>query len=194
MTDASPADPEDTVLLQRCADGDPEAARLLVLRHQEAVRRFLGRMLGGHDPDLDDVAQHTFVAALQSAHRFDGRGSARSWLLGIAHHKAKTALRSRIRRRRVLDLFAGARRLARRHAVPRAESALLSRDIAQAVATLDPDRRAVFVLCEVEGHTGGEVSRILDVPEGTVRRWRREARQRLRPLLSDPDPHAGAAP
>lgn len=181
----SSGDVGDAVLLARVAQGDEAAARAFVLRHQAAVVRFLGRMLGTHDEALDDVVQQTLLAALQSAHRYDGRAQARTWVLGIAHNKAKMTLRGRMRRRRFVERFTLFQR-SRPAAVDHDAAAGQTLDrIEAAVHTLDPDRRAAFVLCEVEERTSREAAEILGVPEGTVRRWRSEARKALQPQLAD---------
>ncbi len=184
-----PPEEDDATLLARVAQGDAEAAHHLVLRHQGEVRRFVARMLGASDPAVDDVTQLALVAALDAAGRFDGRARARTWLIGIAHNKAKMHIRSQTRRRRAMDL------LARLHLVappapPRAPCTTMAR-IEAAVQTLQPDRRAAFVLCDVEGRTSAEAADCLGVPAGTLRRWRTEARRDLQPLLADLRPEGG---
>src|SRR5690606_6381673 len=47
------------------------------------VRRYVSHLCG--DPQaVDDLAQDTFLRALTGLHRFEGRSSARIWLLSIA--------------------------------------------------------------------------------------------------------------
>ncbi len=175
---------DDAALLARIAEGDEEAARNFVGRHQADVVRFVSRMLGVHDPAIDDVVQLSLTSALKAAGGFAGRARARTWLLGIANNHIKMTLRSRQRRRAAVQRFAAVRRL-----ILLGETPMHSHDardrIESAAATLDPDRRAVFVLCEVEERPASEAAEILGVPAGTVRRWRAQARAALRPLLVD---------
>lgn len=175
----------DAVLLARCAEGDRAAATAFVLRHQGAVRRFLGRLLGPQDPSVDDIAQHTFLAALRAAGTYQGRASAKSWLFGIANNQAKMELRRQIRRRRTQEFFAAFRQVQPQSAAPAAEAQDTGQRIQQAVLTLPPKPRTVFVLCEVEGFTSAEASEVLGAPEGSIRRWRAEARAALRPQLRE---------
>ncbi len=60
----------------------------------------------------------------------------------------------------------------------------LARVLRDAVASLDEAHREVFVLREMEGLPHGEISKILDIPEGTV--WSRlsYARKALRGYLN----------
>ena len=57
-----------------------------VERHGDYLYRFaLSRL---RDPKTaEDAVQETFLAALQSRHRFEGRSSERTWLAGILKHK-----------------------------------------------------------------------------------------------------------
>jgi RNA polymerase sigma-70 factor (ECF subfamily) len=53
----------------------------------------------------------------------------------------------------------------------------------RALDALPVKQRVVFVLCDVEERSTPEVSRILGVPEGTVRTRRMHARRTLRKRL-----------
>jgi RNA polymerase sigma-70 factor (ECF subfamily) len=182
----------DGALWDRVVAGEPGADAELVRRHQAFLMRFVSRMLGANDPTVDDVVQMTFIAALADPHRFDGRASVRSWLLGIAHNKARMAVRSRARRQNVVALFGSLRSLWSTTAPPRAEAREIGARIQEALETLDPDRRAVFLLVEVEGMTAAEAAKVVGAPAGTVRRWRVEAKERLQPQLADLWPEGGA--
>ncbi len=175
----------DRALLARVAAGDHAAAADLVRGHQAVMVRFVSRMLGAEDPAVDDVVQQSFVAALAAAARHDGRASVRSWLLGIAHNKVKMRLRARTRRRRAHEGWWRVATLGSRVEAPDSDRREVGDRIAAALDTLDADRRAVFLLVEAEGHTAREAAAIVGAPEGTVRRWRVEAREALQPLLAD---------
>ena len=147
--------------------------------------RFVARMLGPEDPAVDDVVQQAFIAALSAAAGFDGRATVRSWLIGIAHNRVKMHLRGLSRRRRAYERWRSLASLWPRAAAPSGDSREVGTRILAALDTLDADRRAVFLLVEAEGHTAKEAAAIVGAPEGTVRRWRVEARERLKPLLAD---------
>ena len=181
----------DGALWSRVVAGVPGADAELVRQHQAFLVRYVSRMLGAADPTVDDVVQLTFIAALSDPGRFDGRASVRSWLLGIAHNKARMTIRSRVRRQRMVSVFGSLRALWAPTVAPRAEARQLGARIQAALETLDPDRRAVFLLVEVEGFTAAEAAAVVGAPAGTVRRWRVEAKQRLQPLLADLRPDGG---
>jgi len=68
-----PMTAQDADLLARVAE-DPDAAAALVRRHQAAMMRFVSRMLGPNDPEVDDVVQQSFIAAVGSASLHRRRG------------------------------------------------------------------------------------------------------------------------
>ncbi|MEU0061107.1 sigma factor, partial [Streptomyces sp. NPDC006334] len=63
--------------------GDPDAFDLFVRALHRDVRRYV-TFLGADPQSADDLTQDTFLRALGSLHRFEGRSSARTWLLSIA--------------------------------------------------------------------------------------------------------------
>jgi len=72
------------------------ALALLMDRYGDAIYRFVYEMT--HDEGLaDDVRQQVFVEAFRDLERFEGRSSVRTWLFGIARHRALDATKSRRR-------------------------------------------------------------------------------------------------
>src|SRR5262245_52508694 len=72
-------------LLARCRERDPAALRAFVERYQRPVFALLSRMLG-RVPEVEDLAQETFLRAFRALPSFDPHGTARpsTWLLTIA--------------------------------------------------------------------------------------------------------------
>jgi RNA polymerase sigma-70 factor (ECF subfamily) len=83
--------------MERTAQGDEEAFRLLVERWEAPILRFLERMLDGRE-EARDVGQETFVRVYREARRYRPQGQFRSWLYRVAGNLA----RGRLRRRRIL--------------------------------------------------------------------------------------------
>ncbi len=128
------------------------------------------RALGGPDGDRDDIAQDVFLVARQNFERFDGANPA-GWLYQITRRKVRD-FRRRVWIRRVFtrdhvddldtlphdgDNPAGA---LERKQKRRILMALLGK--------MQEDRRAAFVLFEIDGLTGEEIARIQGVPVRTV--------------------------
>jgi RNA polymerase sigma-70 factor (ECF subfamily) len=97
----APSGPTDEELLAGLAAGRLEALDALYERYR-TMAYGIARRITADDGLAEDVVQEAFLGAWRGAARFaPGRGSARTWLLAIVHHRAIDALR---RRRAVVDL------------------------------------------------------------------------------------------
>lgn len=181
--DGTPAELSDEALLAACATGEAAALGALYDRHATGVRRFLARMSGTDERDLDDLVQDTFAAVPRAARRFDGRAAVRTWLLGVASNIVRHHVRSEVRRRRWTDASAMASPApadGREQVLEQERAAAL----AAAIVALPAPLREVFVLVYLEGVPGPEVATLVGARQGTV--WKRlhEARARLRQSLT----------
>lgn len=87
MTDESTPPDGDSADVRASLDGDGEAYRRLVERHQRDVARWLWRFT--QDPTtLEDLVQETFVQAYVSLRSFKGTGPFGAWLRRIATRSA----------------------------------------------------------------------------------------------------------
>src|SRR6476620_11060176 len=82
---------EDLMQLVRRADAD--AFAVLYARHRGSAYALAYRMTGTRGA-AEDVTQEAFISVWRSGARYDrARGSVRTWVLGIVHHRAIDALR-----------------------------------------------------------------------------------------------------
>jgi len=163
--------------LLAAAEGDQDAMRHIYRAHVDMVFRTASRVLGASDGDVDDVVQHTFLAAVQSAESFDGRSKLSTWLVGIATRRALDHARARHRRGRwdTLKEWVGLTPI-----VPAPDAQHESRTTAErALDALTLDQRTAFVLHEVEGHTLQEISDMTGVGISTLHARLGAARKRL---------------
>jgi RNA polymerase sigma-70 factor (ECF subfamily) len=176
-------------LLARCRAQDPSAFRVFVVQHQRMVFALLSRMLG-HGPEVEDLAQETFVRAFRAFPGFDPEGSAKpsTWLLTIA---TRLALDSRKKKRaevRSIDEPSedGTPVEGRVDATPERalESRELGRAIATAAASLPDDQRAALVLAEMHGLSIDEIAAALEVPANTAKTRLFRAREKMRAALA----------
>lgn len=159
---------EDATLVARARNGDDDACRRLVERHQAAVARTICAMLGSRD-DADDAGQETFVRFFQSLDSFRGESSVRTYLVRIAMSCALNFLRSQRRRelRFVSDDAAVDRAVDPAAEVTSSDDGQAQR-IRDALDRLNPEHRAVVVLRLLEERSTRETAEILQIPDGTV--------------------------
>ena len=177
----------DEELMALVQDGNPHAFETLVDRHGGAAFSLAYRMAGDRAA-AEDVSQEAFLSIWRSRVRYDrARGSVRSWVLGIVHHRAIDALRRNLvhdRRR------ASAEGIEERHeAVERTEVEVARRDEARSVRaaleTLPGDQVKVIELAYFGGFTHTEIAEMLDTPVGTVKGRMRLGLEKLRARLGE---------
>ena len=87
-------DPSDDQLMQAFARGDGRAFERLYARHEQALYRFVRRLLGQAAAQVDEVFQDTWMRAIEARASWMPQGAAfRTWLFTIAHHRAIDCLR-----------------------------------------------------------------------------------------------------
>ena len=98
---ATVTDDLDSAALERIAGGELDALDDLYERYKTMAYSIALRIT--NDATLaEDVVQDAFLGAWRNAARYvDGRGSVKTWLLAIVHHRAIDAIR---RRRPTADL------------------------------------------------------------------------------------------
>lgn len=164
--------------------GDPDAVERFVRALQRDVRRYVAHLCA--DPQaVDDLAQDTFLRALAGLHSFEGRSSARAWLLSIARRAVMDSYRYAASRPRLSDVpdWQLAVELAQPCDLPGFDDGVALLDL---LATLPDERREAFVLTQLAGLPYAEAAEVSDCPVGTVRSRVARARATLVDLLAEP--------
>ncbi|MFG2375212.1 sigma-70 family RNA polymerase sigma factor [Streptomyces sp. NPDC048504] len=171
--------------------GDADAVDHFVRALQRDVQRYVAHLCG--DPQAaDDLVQDTFLRALGSLHRFEGRSSARTWLLSIARRAVIDSYRYAASRPRLSDVpdWQLAIELAQPIDLPGFEDGVALLDL---LAALPDERREAFVLTQMLGLPYVEAAEASHCPIGTVRSRVARARATLTDLLAEAEEPAVAA-
>jgi len=175
----------DEDLMQLVRRNDPRAFEVVYERHSGAAFSLAYRMVGRGNL-AEDVVQESFLSLWRSGARYErARGSVRTWVLGIVHHRAIDQLRrsSVHDKRRASDegleerLESGERT---DNEVARREEAA---SIRSAMTTLPADQSHVIELAYFGGFTHTEIAEILGAPVGTVKGRMRLGLEKLRNQL-----------
>ncbi|MDX2936433.1 sigma-70 family RNA polymerase sigma factor [Streptomyces ipomoeae] len=161
--------------------GDPEAVERFVGALHHDVQRFVAHLCA--DPQVvDDLAQDTFLRALGSLHRFEGRCSARTWLLSIARRAVIDSFRYAAVRPRAADVadWRLAVERAQPQGLPGFDDGVALVDL---LGALPDERREAFVLTQVVGVSYEDAARLIGCPVGTVRSRVARARATLVELV-----------
>src|SRR5690348_2724448 len=167
---ATAADDADRAVLTRISSGDLHALDELYDRYKTMSYSIAYRITS--DATLaEDVVQDAFLGVWRNAGKYvEGRGSVKTWLLSIVHHRAVDA----VRRRRPTS------ELPEREDVPPPQLTLpdiwadvaagLDRtEIARALATLPDVQREAIELAYWGGLTQQEIAERTGAPLGTVK-------------------------
>jgi RNA polymerase sigma-70 factor (ECF subfamily) len=128
---------------------------------------FTLRRFGVSTRDLEDVTHDVFIQVYKHLDRFDPRRPLRPWLFGFAYRIASDY--RNLARHRIETLE---ERVEMADPSPSAVDQMAASEALElargALDMLDLDRRAVFLLHEVEGHPIPEISEALQIPLNTA--------------------------
>jgi RNA polymerase sigma-70 factor (ECF subfamily) len=184
---------QDVVLRARA--GQEAAYRELIRRYERPVFALLFRMV--RDRELaEDLAQETFVKALNAIESYRPEFKFSSWIFKIANNAAIDHLRRRELDTLSLDgsphaetpeaMQATALQIGARQESPldTVEAKELGGAIEEAIGALRPEYRSCILLRHVEGRAYEEIAEILNLPLGTVKTYIHRARNELRQSLA----------
>jgi len=198
------AEPDDGVLARRREEaaeigkvlaGDIDRFEYFVRTYQKRIYRLAYTLL--RDPaEADGVTQDVFVKAYRALSNFKGDAAFETWLTRIAIN----TVRDLIRRRKPVILFSELHDDGEENGpeIPASldpadgtspERDLMSREIrrrlADALVTLSPRQRAVFVMKHYEERSIAEIGDATGLDEGTIKSHLFRAARKLRGRLED---------
>lgn len=186
-----PKQDNDNATVKRACAGDGEAFGLLYGKYRNRIHALCLRMV--KDPFIaEDVLQECFLCAFRRISTFRGDSLFSTWLHRIAvnavlmyFRRCKTTPTENVDGEQANDegeplegerFHAEDRRLT--HALERIE-------LEQAINSLPPGYRIMFVLHDIEGFEHSEIAAILGCTPGNTKSQLFKARRRLRELLLD---------
>jgi RNA polymerase sigma-70 factor (ECF subfamily) len=177
----------DEDVMQLVRRGDARAFEIVYERHSAAAFSLAYRMMGTRS-GAEDVTQDAFLSLWRSGARYDrARGSVRTWVLGIVHHRAIDALRRATvhDRRRAGDEGIEERFEAAERTDVEAARREEAGTVRTALSTLPADQCQVIELAYFGGFTHTEIADMLDAPVGTIKGRMRLGLKKMRAQLGE---------
>ncbi|PAW69504.1 MAG: hypothetical protein B9S30_04675 [Verrucomicrobiia bacterium Tous-C5FEB] len=184
----------DDALVVRMGQGDEEALRELIIRHQDRVYGTVARMIGGAGPDAEDLAQQVFLRIWRAAPTYRARARFTTWLMTVTRNLVFTFCDNRSKRLVVSDVVldeegeeveGGQESVVERN--PRDD--LSGKELVQAVrlacAHLPKKQRLVVHLREHEEMEFSEIAKVLGVSELGAKSLMFRARENLKNRLAE---------
>lgn len=184
----------ELALISRVRAGEARAWSEFVHLYQDRIYGICYSMLRSRDL-ADDLTQDAFVKIIKGLHTFDGRSKFSTWVYRVVTNVCLSKLRSeKIRRHASLEAMgAGFEGLGQsQSAAERFEQSreqnpsagVVHREdtsgVLAALATLEPEQRAVLILCDCRGLPYEQIAEVLGVAVGTVKSRLFRARAALR--------------
>jgi len=178
---------DDRELLRRLGAGDEEAFRGLFRRYGPSAVALARRV--ARQPFLaEEIVQEAFLAVWRNPHGYEeGRGSVRTWLMGMVHHRAVDAVRrEEAQRRRAEDVAGASIEEVEDPAEQVIEEVDLPRErraVRAALGELPEEQRQVIELMYFGGLSQSTIAERLSLPLGTVKSRTLLGMRRLRTAL-----------
>ncbi|MFQ6612209.1 MAG: RNA polymerase sigma factor [Fidelibacterota bacterium] len=180
----------DEELITRFQEGDEHAYTELVIRYRDKLITFVYRFI--NDFELaEDIVQDALLKLYTHRHYYRNIAKFSTWIYTIAGNLAKTELRKRKRHKvtnlsqmgsddREFELPASDE-----EASEKAQGYYLERQIQAAIQKLPSHFRTVIILRDIQELSYEEISKIVDVPLGTVKSRINRARLQLQKDLKE---------
>jgi RNA polymerase sigma-70 factor (ECF subfamily) len=175
----------DVALMLRVRDGDHEAFRQLIERHQRAVINVIHRAIGDAW-EAEDLAQRVFVQIYRSARRYQPTAKFTTWLFAITHNIIRNEYRRRSRHvAESIEAMPEGVELRSERSDPAREVSEreLQERIQAAIQALPEAQRTAVILCRFEGLAYEEIAEVLHCSASAVKSLLHRARQTLKEQL-----------
>ena len=174
----------DELLLEAIGNRDERAIALLYDRYGGIAFGLAYRIVGERNA-AEDIVQDAFLSVWRRAISFEsGRGSVRTWLLSIVHHRAIDRLRGVSGRARQDVPIEDFERVLAVDDPWGTVEVHVQRDVLRTgLATLPREQREAIQMAYFDGYTQQEIATAMNVPVGTVKGRLRIGLQKMRSLL-----------
>lgn len=181
----------DEQLILKFQNEDIKAFNEIVLRYKDRLINFLYRFTGNRE-SAEDISQEAFFKLYKNKHKYIEIAKFSTWFYTIALNEAKSNYRKEKRHKAVsineyyrddhsdLELNSGGK-------TPEdiANSATEAMHIQRAIEELSENHREIIILRDIEDLEYEEISKVLDIPLGTVRSRLNRAREFLQIALDN---------
>jgi RNA polymerase sigma-70 factor, ECF subfamily len=142
--------------------------------HAGSIHRTLKGMVGSESV-AEELTQEAFIKAWKGLSQFGFRSSLKTWLYQVAINVGRDWLRSHKNRWQSCEIdneYPG-----------QSEKTAEKKEVQEALLELEEEIRTILVLFYYEGMKQDEISRVLKIPEGTVKSRLHTAKIKLREKL-----------
>ena len=177
---------DDVRLMQRIADGDPEALRMLYDRHSAVLFAICVRIVRDRS-EAEQLLIDIYAELWERGDRYDPtRGTPLTYLVTLSHSRAIDRFRARKKNAPLsLDAIESPQPTSDKSLGPLDNTLAGERRVlvTQALRTLEPNQRQAVELAFYDGLSHSEIAQKLNKPLGTIKTHIRQGLIRLRDAL-----------
>ncbi|MHB1315520.1 MAG: RNA polymerase sigma factor [Christensenellales bacterium] len=171
----------DELIFKRAQRGDAEAFEELIAAYEKGIYNLALKIMCQRE-DAMDMTQNAILRIYQSLSKFRGDSSLSTWIYRITTNICLDELRKRRNKTVSMEQLAEKGVLLTDDSLSpqrAAEANQIQRAVNNAIAALDEQSRAVFVLRDLKGLSYQEISDILQCEMGTMKSRLNRARAKL---------------
>ncbi len=174
----------DAELVQQVLNGNNNAFRFLVAKHQRLVVHVVGRIVQQQE-DVEDVCQEVFIKVFRKIKYFRGDSRLSTWIAKVAYNTSISYLRRKRQGDHSYDeqplLIAAEKDDSLNQKIVEREEA--KKYLMEFIETLPVQYRTVLTLFHLEEFSYREIEEITGMPEGTIKSYLSRARKLLKDKL-----------
>ncbi|MCK4752989.1 MAG: sigma-70 family RNA polymerase sigma factor [Planctomycetes bacterium] len=198
MTQAANISIDDTVLVQKCRQGDSDAMERLIIKYQNRIYNVILKICANVD-DAAELTQETFVKVIENIDKFESRSSFYTWAFRIAVNLTLNYCQRNIKLGyRSLDAQSYTDSDQTKHMLkefltdedaPDPAALAQNKELCQlaikALMKLDDNQRAIVILRDIEGMDYAQIAQVLEIELGTVKSRLSRGRSALREIMEE---------
>ncbi len=174
----------DEDLVKQILNGNSNAFRFLVAKHQRLVAHIVGRIVQKRE-DVEDVSQEVFLKVYRKLKLFRGESRLSTWIAKIAYNTSISHIRGQQKNEWSYDESPG---LVSNESDEALNQKVIEREEAkkyllELIEELPVHYRTVLTLFHLEEFSYREIEEITEMPEGTIKSYLSRARKILKEKL-----------
>lgn len=171
----------DGELVQQILNGNSNAFRFLVAKHQRLVLHIVGRIVQQQE-DAEDICQEVFMKVFRKLKHFRGDSKLSTWIAKIAYNTSISHVRKPLKNEQSYDespaLIADERDEGLNQI--KIEKGEAIKYLTEMIEVLPVHYRTVLTLYHLEEFSYKEIEEITEMPEGTIKSYLSRARKILK--------------
>ena len=165
-------------LIAGCVDNDRRCQEMLYKKHFDLALRIVRRYTSDEETQLH-IVNEGFLRVFTKISNYKGTGSFEGWLSKLVFHEVSNHFRKKQSSFKFIEVDAHHTPAVRNDGIDALEYA----DLEAEIKSLPDASRQVFVLFAIEGYSHKEISKRLDISEGTSKWHVSNARKLLKKSL-----------